>query len=126
MSSKTKEMYIITEMYELSENDRPKESSFIQPHVSSIRSKKDRAANEQQTDLDVDILAPIPVPSVEGWLQLCKYLQFVEALFLDPVSDLFKANQETTWLCNFTLHTISHLECIVPESKKWCFNKGSG
>ena len=108
MSSKTKEMYIITEMYELSENDRPKESSFIQPHVSSIRSKKDEAANEQQTDLDVDILAPIPVPSVEGWLQLCKYLQFVEALFLDPVSSLFKTNQETTWLCNFTLHIISH------------------
>ena len=80
MSSKTKEMYLITEMYELSENDKPKESSFIQPHASSIRSKKDEAANEQQTDLDVDILAPIPVPSVEGWLQLCKYLQFVEGL----------------------------------------------
>ena len=96
MSSKTKEMYIITEMNELSENDRPKESSFIQPRASSIQSKKDEAANEQQTDLDVDILAPIPVPSVEGWLQFCKYLQFVEALFLDPVSGLFKTNQETT------------------------------
>ena len=96
MSSKTKEMYIITEMNELSENDRPKESSFIRPRASSIRSKKDEAANEQQTDLDVDILAPIPVPSVEGWLQLYNCLQFIEALFLDPVSGLFKTNQETT------------------------------
>ena len=92
---------MITEMYELTENDKLKESSFIQPHASSIRSKKDEAANEQETDLDVDMLAPIPVPSVEGWLQLYKCLQFVEALFLNPVSDLFKTNQETTWLCNF-------------------------
>ena len=101
MSSKTKEMYLITEMYELTENDKLKESSFIQPHASSIQSKKDEAANEQQTDLDVDILAPIPVLSVEGWLQFCKYLQFVEALFLDPVSGLFNTKQETTWLFNF-------------------------
>ena len=96
MSSKTKEMYLITEMYELTENDKLKESSFIQPHASSIRSKKDEAANEQETDLDVDMLAPIPVPSVEGWLQLYKCLQFVEALFLNPVSDLRQTKKLAT------------------------------
>ena len=69
MSNKTKEMYLVTEMYELTENGTPLESSFIKPRASSIRSKKDEPVDEQETDLDVEMLAPIPVPSVEGWLQ---------------------------------------------------------
>ena len=73
MSNKTKEMYLITEMYELTENGTPLESSFIQPRTSSIRSKTDETVNEQETDLDVEMLAPIPVPSVEGWLQPHKF-----------------------------------------------------
>ena len=73
MSNKTKEMYVLTEMYELSENGKPKESSSIQPRTSSIRSKKDKPVDEQETDSDVEMLAPIPVPSVEGWLQPYKF-----------------------------------------------------
>ena len=73
MSNKTKEMYLVTEMYELTENSTPLESSFIKPHASSIRCKKDEPVNEQETNLDVEILAPIPVPSVEGWLQPHKF-----------------------------------------------------
>ena len=69
MSNKTKEIYLITEMYELTKNGKPKESSFIKPRASSIRSKKDEPVDEQETDLDVEMLASIPVPSVEGWLQ---------------------------------------------------------
>ena len=72
-SNKTKEMYLVTEMYELTENGKPKESSFIKPHASSIRSKKDEPIDEQETDLDVEMLTPIPVPSVEGWLQPHKF-----------------------------------------------------
>ena len=55
------------------EYGKPKESSFIKPRASSIRSKKDEPVDEQETDLDVEMLAPIPVPSVEGWLQPYKF-----------------------------------------------------
>ena len=64
---------MITEMYELTENGKPLESSSIQPRTSSIRSKKDEPVNEQETDSDVEMLAPIPVPSVEGWFQPYKF-----------------------------------------------------
>ena len=72
-SNKTKEMYLVTEMDELTENGTPLESSFIKPRASSIRSKKDEPVDEQETDSDVEMLAPIPVPSVEGWLQPYKF-----------------------------------------------------
>ena len=60
-SNKMKEMYLITEMYELSENGKPKESSFIQPHASSIQS-----TDEKETDSHIEEPAPIPKPSVDG------------------------------------------------------------
>ena len=66
-------MYLVTEMYEQTENGTPLESSFIKPRASSIRSKKDEPVDEQETDSDVEMLAPIPVPSVEGWLQPYKF-----------------------------------------------------
>ena len=65
MFNKTKEMYVLTEMYELTENGKPKESGSVRPLRSSIRSKKDEA-DEKETDSDVEELAPIPVPSTEG------------------------------------------------------------
>lgn len=53
---------MITEVYELSENGKPKESNFIQPHASSIQSNTD----EKETDSHIEEPAPIPKPSVDG------------------------------------------------------------
>ena len=61
-SSKTKEMYLVTEMYELTENGKPKKSHSIQPH---IQTKKDET-DEKGTDSDTGEPAPIPMPSVDG------------------------------------------------------------
>ena len=61
-SSKTKEMYLVTEVYELTENGTPLESSFIQPHIQTKKDKTD----EKGTDSDIGEPAPIPMPSVDG------------------------------------------------------------
>ena len=61
-SSKTKEMYLVTEMYQLTENGKPKESHSIQPH---IQTKKDET-DEKGTDSDIGEPAPITMPSVDG------------------------------------------------------------
>ena len=61
-SSKTKEMYLVTEMYELTENSTPLESHSIQPH---IQTKKDET-DEKGTDSDIGEPAPITMPSVDG------------------------------------------------------------
>ena len=61
----TKDMFVLTEMYELTENGESKESSSIRPLRASIRSKKDEA-DEKETDSEVEDPAPIPVPSTEG------------------------------------------------------------
>ena len=53
---------MITEMYELSENGTPLESSSIQPHIQSKKEETD----EKGTDSDIGKPAPIPMPSVDG------------------------------------------------------------
>ena len=92
---------MVTEMYELTENGTPLESSFIKPRASSIRSKKDEPVDEQETDSDVEMLTPIPVPSVEGWLQPYKFaLNFLPGL----IKALFFAvyiSSQTKKLLNF-------------------------
>ena len=64
-SNKTKKMYLVTEVYELTENSKPKESSFIQPHTSSIQSEKEET-DEKGTDSDIGEPTLIPLPSVDG------------------------------------------------------------
>ena len=61
----TKDMFVLTEMYELTENGESKELDSIRPLRASVRSKKDEE-DEKETDSDVEEPAPIPVPSTEG------------------------------------------------------------
>ena len=53
-------------MFEMTGKGKPEKSGSIRPLMSSIRSKKDEAADENQADGAVDESAPIPVPSTEG------------------------------------------------------------
>ena len=61
-SNKMKEMYLVTEMYKLTENGKPKESSFIQPHIQT----KNEETDDKGTDSDIGEPAPNPMPSVDS------------------------------------------------------------
>ena len=55
-------------MYDLTGKRKPEKSGSIRPLMSSIRNKKDEAADEK---METDVLesAAIPVPSTEGLVQ---------------------------------------------------------
>ena len=56
-------------MFELTGKSKPEKSGSIRPLMSSIRNKKDEAADEKLADAAVEESAPVPVPSTEGWVQ---------------------------------------------------------
>ena len=53
-------------MFDLTGKGRPEKSGSIRPLMSSMRKKKDEAADEEQTAGAVEESAPIPVLSTEG------------------------------------------------------------
>ena len=65
-------------MFDLTGKGRPEKSGSIRPLMSSIRKKKDEAADEK---METDVLesAAIPVPSTEGLVRPTDLLCMVQA-----------------------------------------------